>query len=284
VWRTAAVGDFLARQGLDIAGLALVSGGFPSVKQPMSFWNAMNIPNRTATALYYKRLAPALMHDPQRTMEIVKAWVVSSYSPALAHPDALSQAQRDVIIRQLAAYTGVRPNQIDAKTLVMNTQNFLTGFFDGDKTRQLAEVDTRAFGEERQSPARHLYVSRYLRQELGYSTDLGYAGELGYATDLGYRALEAGYVPTPGPVRRSSGAQWTYNQTPDAATPMQPAASMGRWRICSTSIRLGRKTPWRWSRGFTCLSPLAASIRPTVATPRSIMSKAWRRTFPAVSL
>jgi carboxypeptidase C (cathepsin A) len=217
VWRTAAVGDFLAHQGLDIAGLALISGGFPSVKQPMSFWNAMNIPNRTATALYYKRLAPALMHDPATTMETVKAWVHSTYLPALAHPDDLSQPQREAIVRQLAAFTGVRPNQIDAKTLVMNTQDFLTGFFDRDKARELAEVDTRVFGDERQSPARHLYVSRYLRQELGYSTDLGYAGELGYATDLGYRALEAGYVPTPGAARRSSGAQWTYNQTPDAA-------------------------------------------------------------------
>ena len=217
VWRTAAVGEFLTHQGVDVAGLVLVSGGFPSVKQPMSFWNAMNVPGRAATALYYKRLAPTLMRDPKATLEAVKAWVQSNYLPALEHPEALTQSQRDSIVQQLASYTGVRPNQIDPRTLVMHTQDFLTGFFDGDKARELADVDTRVFGEESQSPARHLYVSHYLRQELGYATDLGYAGELGYASDLGYRALEAGYVPTPGPPRRASVKQWTYNQTEDAA-------------------------------------------------------------------
>jgi hypothetical protein len=99
----------------------------------------------------------------------------------------------------------------------MHTQAFLTGFFDGDRARQLADVDTRVFGEERQDPSRPLFISRYLRQELGFPTDLGYAGELGYTTDLGYRALEAGYMPTPGPEPRGSGAQWTYNQTSDAS-------------------------------------------------------------------
>jgi carboxypeptidase C (cathepsin A) len=216
VWRAAAVGEALARNGVPVAGLVLVSGGFPSVKMPMAFWNAMNVPNRTATAFHYKRLAPAWMRDPETTLRTVNAWVTSTYLPALSHLDTLSAPQREAVARQLAAYTGVRADQIDRKTLVMHTQDFLTGFFDGDKARELAEVDTRVFGEERQTPARHLYVSRYFRQELGYPTDLGYAGELGYSSDLGYRALEAGYVPTPGPPRRGSGAQWTYNQTPDA--------------------------------------------------------------------
>jgi len=222
VWRTAAVGEFLAQRGMNVAGLILVSGGFPSVKMPMTFWNAMNVPNRTATALYYKRLAPALQSDPQATMTTVKAWVVSTYQPALEHPDRLSEAQREAIVGQLAAYTGVRPGQIDHRSLIMNTQDFLTGFFNGDKARELAEVDTRTFDEEPKTPGRDLYVSRYLRQELGFATDLGYAGELGYSTNLEYRALEAGYAPTPGPERRSSGMQWVYNQT-DAAAAAQRA-------------------------------------------------------------
>lgn len=217
-WRAAAAGEALARQGLDVAGLILVSGGFPSVKKPMAFWDAMNVPNHTATALFYKRLAPALQRDPAATMNAANAWISSTYQPALEHLDSLSEGQRDAIIRQLAAYTGVRAGQIDRKTLVMNTQAFLTGFFNGEKARELADVDTRVFGEERQTPARHLAISRYLRRELGFATDLGYAGELGYTTDRGYRALEAGYVPTPGPARRGSGAQWTYNQTEDAAS------------------------------------------------------------------
>jgi hypothetical protein len=202
---------------MPIAGLMLVSGGFPSVKMPMTFWNAMNVPNHTATALYYKRLSPSLQRDPQGTMKAVNAWITTTYQPALEQIASLPPAQREAIAVRLASYTGVRADQTDRKTLVMNTQDFLTGFFPGDKSKELADVDTRVFGEERQTPARHLYVSRYLRGELGFATDLGYTGELGYAYDLGYRALEAGYVPTPGPARRSTGAQWTYNQTEDAA-------------------------------------------------------------------
>lgn len=217
VWRTAAVGQALAERGMPIAGLILVSGGFPSIKASMSFWNAMNVPNHAATALYYKRLSPDLQRDPPATMTAVNTWIAATYQPALEHIASLSPAEREAIAQRLASYTGVRPEQIDRKTLVMNTEEFLTGFFPGDKARELADVDTRVFGEERQTPARHLYVSRYLRGELGFATDLGYTGELGYAYDLGYRALEAGYVPTPGPQRRSTGAQWTYNQTEGAA-------------------------------------------------------------------
>jgi carboxypeptidase C (cathepsin A) len=248
VWRTAAVGEFLAHEGVGIAGLVLVSGGFPSVRQPMSFWNAMNIPTRAATALFYHRLDPTLMRDPRGTERAVKAWVDSTYLPALRHPETLSKAQRDSIIRRLAAYTGVRPNQIDPKTMVMTTQDFLTGFFDGDKKRELADVDTRVFGEERASVAQHLYISHYLREELGYATDLGYTGELGYASDLGYRALEAGYVPTPGPARRSSGAQWIYNQTPDSA------AALAAGRVDGEVAHMFNSNP-PWTQNAMTLEP-----------------------------
>jgi carboxypeptidase C (cathepsin A) len=248
VWRTAAVGEFLAQRGVNPAGLILVSGGFPSVKRPMAFWDAMNVPNRTATALHYRRLAPELMRDPAATMAAAKAWVVTTYEPALEHPETLSEGQRDAVVARLAAYTGVRPDKIDRKTLVMHTQAFLTGFFDGDKTRELADVDTRVFGEERQSPARHLAISRYLRQELGFATDLGYAGELGYTTDLGYRALEAGYMPTPGPARRGSGAQWTYNQTEDAE------AALAAGRIDGEVAHMFNVNP-PWTQSAMTLEP-----------------------------
>jgi hypothetical protein len=157
-------------------------------------------------------------------MRQVDAWVAAAYLPALDKADTLSDAERKDIIEQLAAYTGVRRDQIDPKTLVMNTRQFLTGFFDGDSARELAEVDTRLFGDEKQAPERQVHISRYLREELGYATDLGYTGALGFNTDLAYRALEAGYMPTPGPERRSSGKQWSYNQTDGAAA----ALAMGR--------------------------------------------------------
>ena len=217
VWRTGGVAELLARRGVDIAGLVLVSGGVPSIKMPMSFWNAMNVQTRAATAFYYKRLPASLMTDPQKTVEAADKWAAEVYLPALENPRSLSIADKEAVAEKLAEFTGFRADQIDHDTLVMHTQQYLKDFFAEDPERQLSEVDTRLFGEERQLPLRHLLVSQYLRQELGYATDLGYNGELGYTTDLGYRALEAGYVPTPGPERRSTGKQWLYNQSEDAA-------------------------------------------------------------------
>lgn len=216
VWRAGAVAEFLAERGLKTAGLILVSGGFPSIAMPMTFWRAMNVQGRTATALHYKRLAPELMRNPAATMKASDDWVRSTYLPALNRISTLGAKEREAVATALSSYTGFPVDKIDRRALVVSTDEYLKGFFAGDPARVLAEVDTRAFGDEKQPPERHFYISNYLRTELGYATDLGYTGQLGYGSDLGYRALEAGYVPTPGPARRSSGRQWTYNQSDTA--------------------------------------------------------------------
>jgi hypothetical protein len=40
-----------------------------------------------------------------------------------------------------------------------------------------------------------------------------FRSELGYRTDLSYSDMEDGYMPTPGPARRSTGSRWDYNHT-----------------------------------------------------------------------
>lgn len=224
VWRAGAVADALTGAGVAPAGVILVSGGFPSIKMPPAFWNAWNVPTRTATALYYKRLPADLQKNPAATLAKVRRWIADTYLPALEHPERLSPADRARLIAELALYSGMKPEQVDPDTLVISTLPFLERFFDGDKERVLADVDTRQFGDEKQPPGRYVALSRYFRQELGYDSSLGYTGALGLDYDLGYRALEAGYVPTPGPARRSSGKQWTYNQTEGAAA----ASAAGR--------------------------------------------------------
>jgi carboxypeptidase C (cathepsin A) len=227
VWRAGAVAQFLAERGLKVTGLIFVSGGFPSITMPMTFWKAMNVQGRTATAIHYKRLAPELLRDPIATAKASDAWVRSTYLPALNRIEALQEPEREAIASSLARYTGYPADKIDRRTLVISTNDYLKGFFAGDPARELADVDTRVFGEEKQPPERHLYISKYLRRELGYATDLGYTGQLGYGSDLGYRALEAGYVPTPGPARRSSGRQWTYNQSDTAQAALAEGISDG---------------------------------------------------------
>jgi hypothetical protein len=201
VFRAAAVADLLTERGEKIAGTMLISGDIPNTPTPMpiAFYDAMHVPARTATAFFYHRLPPELMSDRDATLKEVNQWATTVYQPALEHLEELSDAERDKIAQELARFIGMRPDQVDRKTLVVHANHYLPDFFDGDRTRTLSELDMR---------------------ELEGPTDLGSAAvldsyirdELGYATDLTYTGLEEGYMPTPGHPRRSSGEQFYYNQ------------------------------------------------------------------------
>jgi hypothetical protein len=201
VFRAAAVADLLTERGEKIAGTILISGDIPNVptKLPIAFYDAMHVPARAAAAFFYHRLPPELMSDREATLKEVNRWATTVYQPALEHLDQLSDTERDKIAQELARFIGMRPDQVDRKTLVVHGKHYLEGFFDGDRTRTLSVQDMR---------------------ELEGPVDLGSAGvldsyirdELGYSTDLTYTGLEEGYMPTPGHPRRSSGEQFYYNQ------------------------------------------------------------------------
>lgn len=219
-WRLAAVADLLAQRHVKIAGLVVVSGGFAGVNPPFNFQDAMQIPQRTATAFYYKRLPPELMRDRDATLAEASRWANEVYLPALDHVDTLTDEQKDAIVKQLATYTGVRPEQIDHKSLMMHLHTYLKEFFDNDPKRELSYLDSRkrAVGDPIDSvdPLRPLYISQYLRGELGYRTDLVYTDAVARSVDKNpaYMALEDGYMPTPGPEFQTSGQQWQSDDSP----------------------------------------------------------------------
>jgi carboxypeptidase C (cathepsin A) len=171
----------------------------------------MYIPARTAAAFFHHKLPADLSKDREATLKEVNDWLTNTYLPALAHRDSLSDAERTRIVADLARFTGVRPEQINAKTLVMSNRDYLHGLF-SDPGKVLNTYDMRITGTEHEDPARKGFISDYLREELGYSTDLAY-------TDL-----ESGYMPSPGPARRSTGERWVYDHTditPDLVARMQ---------------------------------------------------------------
>ncbi|TPG16736.1 hypothetical protein EAH87_13900 [Sphingomonas koreensis] len=201
VFRAAAVADMLTARHEPLAGTILVSGGIPNIPEPTAFYDAWHIPGRTATAIHYNRLDAGLMRDPQHTMQEVRDWVQSTYLPALEHLDQLDEGHRDTIASQLALYTGMRPEQIDRKTLVVTANHFLNDFLSLDGTKQMTEEDTRLLvGQEGDDLGSASLVDSYIR------------GELGYRTSLVYEGLEPGYTPTPGPRKRTMRDQWDYNQ------------------------------------------------------------------------
>lgn len=211
-WRVCGTTELLTKRGVKVAGVMLISGGVPGSLMPGAFQDAMYVPARTAAAFELKKLAPDLMRDKAATMKAVGDWAYNVYMPALGHLDQLTDAQRDAIVVDLAHYIGVRADQIDRKTLVMSNLAYRNGLFDGDKSKVLNQYDMRIMGVERDAPGRVQFLTDYLRYELGFDTDIAYTG------------LEDGYMPLPGPARRSTGERFDYNHveiTPDAMKRMQ---------------------------------------------------------------
>jgi carboxypeptidase C (cathepsin A) len=209
-FRAAAVSDFLSQRGVKLSGTILISGDIPNIPMPIPFYNAMHVPARTATAFHYHKLPPELMKDREATLRQVNDWIGSQYMPALTNIDHLSDTERETIAQSLARYTGLSPDKIDRRTLVVGVNDYRAQFFGGDGTRTLAGLDTRILQSGPSYYARGDQVDEYLR------------GELGYSTDLAYSPFEKGYMPTPGPLRRPNYRQWLYNQ--DGVTPEIVAA------------------------------------------------------------
>jgi carboxypeptidase C (cathepsin A) len=200
-WRVNGTTEILEKRGIKPRGVVLLSGGVPGSLMPFEFQDAYYVPARTAAAFYHKRLPPDLMSDRDATMRAVDTWIAEAYMPALQRVDQLSDAEREKIANDLARFTGIPASMVDRKTLVVSNRAYLQGFFGGDKTRVLNTFDMRQFGATPEVPGYKAAVLNYLR------------GELGYRTDLNYVDLEEGYMPTPGPERRSTGSRWSYNHT-----------------------------------------------------------------------
>lgn len=200
VWRACAVAERLAERKDGLVGVVLISGDLPGIHMPFAFYDAMHIPARTATALYYHRLSPELQANPKQTMERVDSWVRNTYLPALMHPERLSAAQRAEIVGQLARFTGVRAELIDPKSMVMSIAQYLREFLGQGRT--LSDIDTRTTNQDINDPTTTRWIGEYLRRELGYSTDLVYLG-----------VEDDGYLPPLGPDSRSMFPRWIYDQT-----------------------------------------------------------------------
>ena len=198
-WRVGGATELLVKRGIDVAGMLLISGGIPGSQMPFEFSDAFAIPARTATAFEHKRLPADLMRNRDRTMKAVERWVEESYLPALRKLDSLSDQQRTQIAAQLARFTGMPVESIDKTRLVMTNREYLKTFPGDGKV--LDTFDMRILANRSADAERAQVITSYIRNELGYRTDLAYT------------PLEDGYMPMPGPARRSTGSRWSYDHT-----------------------------------------------------------------------
>jgi hypothetical protein len=203
----------LLKRRFDVAGLVLISGGtgLPSFEDSRTVDWAMHVADMAVVALYFKKTPPDLGSTPDSVRAATEKWVRERYLPAILRIDSLSEEERNLIATELARYTGLNPDRIDRKKLILSSQNWY-GAISVNGKRPLVSDFRRS---EPQINSWTPLAIRYLRHQLGYRTDLPYIGVDGGET------LEQGFAPT-GNFPPSMNSRWVhsmvYDPTPEQMT------------------------------------------------------------------
>jgi carboxypeptidase C (cathepsin A) len=194
--RAAGVSGYLADHGIAFNGVALLS---MAVDFQTLEWNNSNdlpypllVPTFTMIAGYHHKLPADLAADMAKTREEVVRWSLNDYTLALGKGDALSADERRKVLEQLARYTGLTPEVIEAHDLridvptftheLLLSQKLVTGRLDGrfaTPSPSLSREDRREdrFYDPTSAAILPPYNSafyNYLRTELNYKTDMPY--------------------------------------------------------------------------------------------------------------
>jgi len=191
--RAAELAGHLVDKGITFNGIVLISTVLDI--QSIRFLKANDlpfqlfVPTYTATAWYHKKLGADLqgrgLHD---LMIEVKAWAGNELTVALMKGDQLGEDERQVVARQLAAYTGLDLDYVLGTNLRINIFHFCKELLRGDK-RSVGRLDSRFKGMEALAvterpefdpsmiaitPPYSAAFNHYVRSELGIETDLPY--------------------------------------------------------------------------------------------------------------
>lgn len=151
--------------------------------------NILKLTHYTATAWYFKKLAPDLQNRRlEDIMPEVEEFLIESYLPAVAMGGALNNQKRTQIARQVARYSGVSEQFVLDYNLSVPAAAFWKellredGYTTGRLDSRYLGLDSRNSGERPEYSAeydswKHSFtpaINSYLRDELGFKTDLEY--------------------------------------------------------------------------------------------------------------
>jgi carboxypeptidase C (cathepsin A) len=202
VTRCALVAGALERRHTNLAGVIMLSGGFPLVDTMPYLRSALELPTFTAAAYYHRKLPADLQsQDLQKVLRAAETYAAGDYAAALFQPERLAGDQRDAVVAGLARFTGLPAGQIDRAKLVVPMEQFATGLLAG-RNLVMGRYDSRIVGPPDPSPQYDpttdpslkdildaVSVIRYLRNQLGFKSDLLYQGPFGggYPPPTGFR-------------------------------------------------------------------------------------------------
>ena len=193
--RAAGVAKILTDRRIALSGVILISMGNLAGRGNAGqedLASALIIPSFTASAFFHKKLAPDLQTDLQATLRKAEAWAETDYAAALIKGDRLTPQEREVVVAQLARFTGLDPAYI-AKTRLrisadqfarqlLKDQNLEVGHYGANLTSKVTNpnapydlwTDPSLFSNGTSG-----LIVPYLRKELGFSNDARYAGPWG---------------------------------------------------------------------------------------------------------
>jgi carboxypeptidase C (cathepsin A) len=189
----------LVRRRTPLKGVILISGEYElgqSVPAPLE--EALQVPMFAATGYYHKALAPDLQSLPLAdVLTKAAAWARTEYADAITNAAALTPDRRNAVMAQLHAFTGIDPQFVDAKTLVLSKDTDLDRLLDA-RSEELGRYDSRMTTARRDLATPWVPVRdpslmpvldmmqgtspsliRYLRDTLGFRSDLLYKGPFG---------------------------------------------------------------------------------------------------------
>jgi carboxypeptidase C (cathepsin A) len=185
-------GALQGRMGMDLNGLILVSAG--SIGEQFGNFGilqyALNIPHAAATAWYHRKLSADLQSMPLRDLlDEVEAFALDEYAVALLAGNTLSEQERADIVAEVARYTGLSEDYVDAVHFRIDLNRFRKELL-RDQGLTVGRLDSRFTGNDYDSggesyeydasmaairgPFTQTFNS-YVRDELGYRSDLDYA-------------------------------------------------------------------------------------------------------------
>jgi carboxypeptidase C (cathepsin A) len=215
-WRTGGATELLVKSGQRVSGAILISGGILVGRDVLSEAEkvAYRVPAQAATAFKFGKLDPSVAQSHAEVLAKATEWARATYAPALARLNALQDAERETVARDLARFTGYPLAKIDRRTLSFSQPEFRKTLLGDGRT--LTIFDMREASEPPQvriSPAAEV---SYLRDVLGYRSELAYAG------------VETGYTPVTNQPYQPPGSRWNYDSGDGTETPaMAAAAALG---------------------------------------------------------
>jgi len=222
--RAAGISGHLSELGINFNGITLLSMvlNFQTLEdtktndEPYVYL----IPSYTMIAGYHHKLPSDLLQDLNKARQEAEQWAVGEYAQALAKGDAMTAAERDKVVTDMARYTGLTKEVIDQANLRIDVPKFThyllldqkvrVGRLDGRYTGPDPDglLDTRFYDptEANIMAPYNTVFNNYVRTELGYKTDMPYyvfAQQQGFEDRWDWGSAGEGFPDTASALRRA---------------------------------------------------------------------------------